>query len=137
MIMIKQVKKINKVNKKVREEDATQRKSTGKQIEKKIEWEMRNINEEDIRRTTTGGGGRPPLHFFENQKKCRDFGKKCPACVHPAIQNVIWRVSERKNSKIFPCTAFFLDFLIKCLSKCPNFTKSYLPWKVSGSTSAY
>ena len=23
-----------------------------------------------------GEGGRPPLRFFENQKKCPDFGKK-------------------------------------------------------------
>ena len=38
-------------------------------------------------------GGRPPLPFFENQKKCPDFGKKCPDCVHPkvkfAIQDVV------------------------------------------------
>ena len=27
--------------------------------------------------------GRPSLPFFENQKKCPDFGKKCPDCVHP------------------------------------------------------
>ena len=72
------------VNKKVREEDATQRQSTGKQIEKKTEWEMRNINEEHIRRTTRRGEGRrPPLHFFENKKKCPDFVEICPDCVHP------------------------------------------------------
>ena len=46
MIMIKKNKE--NVNKKVREEDATQRQSTRKQIEKKIEWQMRNINGEHI-----------------------------------------------------------------------------------------
>ena len=35
-------------NNKVREEDATQRQSTGKQIKKKIEWQTRNITEEHI-----------------------------------------------------------------------------------------
>ena len=33
---------------------------------------------------------------------------------------------------MFPCGAFFLDFLIKCLSTCPNFTKPPLPRKISG-----
>ena len=28
------------------------------------------------------GRGRPPLPFFEKQKKCPDFGRKCPDCVH-------------------------------------------------------
>ena len=28
-------------------------------------------------------GGRPPIPFFENQKRFPDFGKKCPDCVHP------------------------------------------------------
>ena len=56
------------VNKKVREEDATQRQSTGKQIEKKTEWEMRNINDEDIRRTTRGLDGVPPCTFLKIKK---------------------------------------------------------------------
>ena len=37
---------------------------------------------------------------------------------------------RRKNSKIFPYWPFFLGFLIKYLSKCPNFTKSPLPWNI-------
>ena len=73
-------------------------------------------------------GGRHPLPFFENQKKCPDFAKKGPNCVHPQvkfiIQNVILRVSRRKNSKIFPAVLFFIEFLTKFLSKCPNFTKT-------------
>ena len=74
---------------------------------------------------------RPPLLFFENKKKCPDFSKKGPDCVHPyvkcTIQNVVLRVCKRKNFKIFPCGVFFLEFLTKCLSECPNFTKSPLP----------
>ena len=57
-----------------------------------------------------GGGGRPPLSFFEDQKKCLDFRKKGSDCVHPyvkfAIQNIVLRVSKRKYFKIFPCRAF-------------------------------
>ena len=36
-----------------------------------------------FRRAIKGGGGSPPLPFFENQKKCPDFGKKGPNCVYP------------------------------------------------------
>ena len=59
--------------------------------------------------------------LFENRKKCPDFGKKGPDCIHVgvkfSIQNINLRVSRRKNSKIFP---FFLVLLMKCLSKCPK-----------------
>ena len=34
-------------------------------------------------------GGRPPLPFFENQKKCPDFKKKGPDFVHPYIKFTI------------------------------------------------
>ena len=30
-------------------------------------------------------------------------------------------------NQIFPAEPFFLEFLTKCLSKCPNFTKPPLP----------
>ena len=67
--------------------------------------------------------GSSPLPFFENQKKCPDFGKKGPdsvyLCPKFSIQNVVLRVSRRKNSKIV--------FLTKCLSKCPNSPKHPLP----------
>ena len=60
------------------------------------------------------GGERPPLPFFENRKKCPDFGRKGPNCVHPwvesSIQNVVLRVSRRKSSKMFPCGAFSYVF---------------------------
>ena len=72
-------------------------------------------------------GGELPCPFLKIKKSALILEKKCPDCVHPqvkfAIQNVVLRVSKRKNYKIFPCGDFFLDFLIKCLSKCPNFAK--------------
>ena len=82
---------------------------------------------------------RPSQPFFEN-RKCPHFGKKCPdyihLCVKFSIQNVVLKVSRRKNSNIFHCGAFFLVFLTKCLSKCPNSTKCPLPWKISGCAPA-
>ena len=51
-------------------------------------------------------GGGLPCPFFENKKKC-------PDCVHPyikfSIQNVVLRVSKRKNFEMFPCEAFFTE----------------------------
>ena len=32
---------------------------------------------------------RPPLPFFENQKKCPDFRKKGPDYVHPYVKFII------------------------------------------------
>ena len=55
------------------------------------------------RRATKGERG----DLFENRKKCPDFGKKGPDCDHLwvkfSIQNIVLRVSRRKNSKMFPC----------------------------------
>ena len=91
-----------------------------------MEWTL--MKSKESRRATRG---RPPLLFFENRKKVHWFWKKGPNCVHPwvasSIQNLVLRVSREKNSKIFPCGAFFLVFLIKRLSKCPNSTKPPLP----------
>ena len=96
-------------------------------------WRKRHNRRTTKRRGRGGRGGRPPLPFFENRKKCPDFGKKGPNCVHPwvesSIQNVVLGVSRRKSSKIFPCRAFFCVFLTKSLSKCPNSTKPPLPEK--------
>ena len=82
----------------------------------------------------------PPLSFFENWKKCHDFGKKSPNCVYSwvqsSIQNVVLRVSRRKSSKILPCGRdHFFVFLVKSLLKCPNSTKPPLPRKISGCAS--
>ena len=93
-----------------------------------------------------GGGGRwggkvfgrggLPWPSLKIKRSALILEKNCPHCIHPlvkfAIQNVVLKVSKRKNSKIFPCGAFFLDFLIKCLSTYPNFTIPPLPWKISG-----
>ena len=83
-----------------------------------------------------GGGGEASPALFWKSKKYPDFGKKGPDCVHPwgkfTIQNVVLRVSRRKNSEIFPVGPFFLKFLTTCLSKSPNFTKPPLHWIISG-----
>ena len=78
-----------------------------------------------------GGRGSFPCPFLKIKKSALISGKKGPNYAHPlakfVIQNVVLRASKRKNSKTFRCGTFFLDFLIKCLSKCPNFTKPLLP----------
>ena len=60
------------------------------------------------------GRGTPHLPFFENRKKCPDFGRKGPDCIHLwanfSTLNVFLRVSRRKNSKVFPAGPFFLCF---------------------------
>ena len=51
-------------------------------------WFIRDVSVPRLRCTTRkggGGGGRVPLLFFENQKKCTDFFKKDPNCVHPWV----------------------------------------------------
>ena len=81
-------------------------------------------------------GGGLPCRFFKIEKVPWFWEKKGPDSVHhwvkPSIQNVVLRVSTKKSSNVFPC--FFLVFLTKCLSKCSNFTKLLLPWKISGFT---
>ena len=68
-------------------------------------------------------------------EKCPDFGKKCPDYVLPwvkfSIQNVVL------NPKFFTTGSFFLLFLTKCLSKCPNSMKPPLPWKIFGCAWKY
>ena len=58
--------------------------------------------------------------------------QKSPNYVHLwvkfSIQNVVLKVSRRKNS--FPV------FLTRCISKCPSSTKPSLLWKISGCTPA-
>ena len=62
-----------------------------------------------------GGGCRSPLPCFENQKKCSDFGKKDPDCVHLwvtfSIQNVTLGAPWRKTPKCFNVGPLFLVFL--------------------------
>ena len=83
--------------------------------------------------------GRPTLLFLKIRKVSWIY-KNGPGCVHFwvkfSVQNVVLRVSTRKNTKIFLCRVFFPDFLTKWLSKCPNFMKTNLPWKISGCVPA-
>ena len=95
------------------------------------------------RRATRGGwrrGGGLHCSFLKIEKKCPDFGKKGPYCVHPwveyAIQNIVLRVSRRKSSKMFPWGVFFLVYLTKSLLTCPNSIKPPLPWKISSCAPA-
>ena len=60
------------------------------------------------------------------------FGEKSPNCIHLwvkfSIQNVVLRISRRKNSKMFPCCFPFLCFwrnvywsaLVPCNLLCPE-----------------
>ena len=54
--------------------------------------------------------------LFENQKRCSDFGNKSLDCfnlwVRFSIQNVVLRVSRKKNPKCFPEGSLFLVFFI-------------------------
>ena len=85
-------------------------------------------------RTYGGEGGGLPYTFLEIEKSALILEKRTCNFVHPwlesSIQNVILRVSRRKSSKIFRCRAFFTCVFDKYWSKCPNFTKPLLPWKI-------
>ena len=95
----------------------------------------------DIRHATRRRvGGGLPCRFSKIEEIALILEKKSHDCVHLwvkfSIENIVLRVSRRKNSKIFPCGAFFV-LLMKCLSKCPNSAKPLLPWKVSGCAPGY
>ena len=83
-------------------------------------------------------GGESSTAFFGNQNFFPDFGWKALDCVHLwvkfSIQNVVWRVFRRRNTKLFPCGPFFLMLLTKYLSKCPNNMKPLLLWKIFDCT---
>ena len=83
---------------------------------------------------------RPPLPCFENRKKCYDFGKKDPDCVHLwvtfSIQNVTLGESWRKTPKFFNAGPLFLVFFGENVYQRPYFQNhpsppppppSYLP----------
>ena len=81
-------------------------------------------NLEICRRATRGrGGGGLPCPILKIEKRCPDFVKKCPDYVHTSvkfsIQNVILKVSRRKNSRIFPCGVFFSGVFDKIFPKVP------------------
>ena len=64
-----------------------------------------------------------PLHFFENQKRCPDFGKKGSNCVHLwvnfSIENIVLRVSWSEIPKFCRYGVFSLSFLMKCFIEMP------------------
>ena len=89
---------------------------------------FRDIDAYSTTRTSAqlrGRGEASPV-LFENRKRYPDFAKKGLDYFHFwvkfFIENIILKVSRRKNSKMFPCEAFFVAFLKKCLSKCPSST---------------
>ena len=62
--------------------------------------------------------------LFEIKKKCLDFGKKGPDCVHLwlkfSIQNIVSKVSRRKTSKMFPYGTSFSCVFDKIFIKVPQ-----------------
>ena len=86
-----------------------------------------------FRRVTRRGGGRFPLSLLKDHKKCLDFGKIDPDSVHLlvkfSIQNVILKVSRRKNSKFSPVEPFSLKLFTIFLLKYSSSQKPSLPWK--------
>ena len=76
------------------------------------------------------GGGGLPCPFFEIQKSALIL-EKGPVGVHLwikcSVQNVVLRVSMKKNRKYYPAWPCFLVFLTKCLSKRLSSTKPPLP----------
>ena len=69
------------------------------------------------------------------------FWKKGPDFFHLeveyTIQNIVYEYLGQKAPKFSAEGPFILDFLRKCLSKCPNFKKPPLPWTISGCAPAY
>ena len=86
------------------------------------------------RRATRGDGGWEVSRvLFWKSIKVPWFWKKGPDCIHLCviffIQNVVLRVSRKKNAKVYPVGLSFLVFLTKCLWKCPNSMKPSWPCK--------
>ena len=73
---------------------------------------------------------------------CPDFWKKGSDYAHLwvkcFIQNVVLRVSRRKDLKMFPCRASFSGVFGETISKCPSSANLShpLPWKISGCAPA-
>ena len=69
-----------------------------------------------------GGRGEASYALFKNRKKCPDFGKKGPDCVHLwvkfSIKNVVLRNLGEKNPKCLPAGTLFL--VLKCPSSQPR-----------------
>ena len=80
------------------------------------------------------GGRRAADEIWKLQKVPWFKQKKGPDCIHLwakfSIQNIGLGVSRRKNSKTFPCGAFY-SWVFNELWNCPNSTKPFLPWTIS------
>ena len=93
-------------------------------------------------RCATKGDGEALLSFLENQKKKKKKKKKDALVLEKkgpdfVDQNIVLRVSRTRHSKSFCWSTSILDFLRKCLLKCPNFKKPPLPWTFSACAPAY
>ena len=88
------------------------------------------------RRETRGRGKASPA-LFENRKKCPDFGKNDPDCVHLlvkfSIQNVV--LIGEKFPNCFPAGPLFA-FLRNVYRSTPVSQTLPLPWKISRCTPA-
>ena len=65
------------------------------------------------------------LLLIEKTKKCQDFGKRGPDCVHLwgffSIQMVVLRVFGIENFKMFPCGVFFSLVFDELFIEVPQF----------------
>ena len=81
-----------------------------------------------------------PCPFLKFEKSALILAKKGPNSVHLwstySIQNLILRVSKRKNSKIFLRGCFFLCFIQIFYRSVLIPQSNPLPWKISGCASA-
>ena len=76
----------------------------------------------------SGGRGSFPLPFFENGKKCPNFGeKKCPDCVHFLLKMLFKEYRGEKTPTFFSVKTSFFMLQMKCLCKQPFFKKPPLP----------
>ena len=81
----------------------------------------------------SGGRGSFPLPFFENGKKCPNFGeKKCPDCVHFLLKMLFKEYRGEKTPTFFSVKTSFFMLQMKCLCKQPFFKKPPLPWRIPG-----
>ena len=74
-----------------------------------------------------GRTGHLPCPFLKFEKSILILEKKAPIV---SIFKVVLKVSRKKTFKIFPLGAFIV-FLMKCLLKCHNSTKSPMPFEIS------
>ena len=95
-------------------------------------WHIQDIGSDSATLTGVQLGRRGEVSpaLFENKKKCPDCGKRGTDCVHHWVkfstQNVVLRVSRRKNVKMFSCGDSLFFVLTKCSSKCSSSTTIFI-----------